>query len=85
LFSSGGNRKTLVKVWAIRLALEFVTPTEDGRCVSLLKILLTNFVFTIVRIATRKSNDIQRAAFTVDEVVDLTINFTEEIISKVYF
>jgi hypothetical protein len=24
--SSGGNRKTLVKVWAIRLALEFVTP-----------------------------------------------------------
>jgi predicted DNA-binding helix-hairpin-helix protein len=51
----------------------------------LLKILLTNFVFTIVRIATRKSNDIQRAAFTVDEVVDLTINFTEEIISKVYF
>jgi predicted DNA-binding helix-hairpin-helix protein len=53
--------------------------------VSLLKILLTNFVFTIVYYVTRKSNDIQRAAFTVDEVVDLTINFTEEIISKGLF
>jgi predicted DNA-binding helix-hairpin-helix protein len=29
-------------------------------------------------------NDIQRAAFTVDEVVDLTMSFIEEIISKDY-
>jgi len=50
--------------------------TEDGRCVSLLKILLTNFcIYDCAYCVSRKSNDIKRAAFTVDEVVDLTINF----------
>lgn len=50
--------------------------TEDGRCVSLLKILLTNHcIFDCAYCVTRKSNDIKRAAFTVQEVVDLTINF----------
>src|SRR4028118_429169 len=50
--------------------------TEDGRCVSLLKILLTNHcIFDCAYCVSRKSNDVKRAAFTVDEVVDLTINF----------
>ncbi len=50
--------------------------TEDGRCVSLLKILLTNYcIYDCAYCITRKSNDIKRAAFTVQEVVDLTINF----------
>ncbi|RYF90487.1 MAG: putative DNA modification/repair radical SAM protein [Chitinophagaceae bacterium] len=50
--------------------------TEDGRCVSLLKILLTNVcIFDCAYCVSRKSNDIKRAAFTVQEVVDLTINF----------
>jgi putative DNA modification/repair radical SAM protein len=50
--------------------------TEDGRCVSLLKILLTNHcVFDCAYCVSRKSNDVKRAAFTVKEVVDLTINF----------
>ncbi|SCY37954.1 putative DNA modification/repair radical SAM protein [Nonlabens sp. Hel1_33_55] len=50
--------------------------TEDGRCVSLLKILLTNVcIFDCAYCVTRKSNDIKRAAFSVQEVVDLTINF----------
>jgi putative DNA modification/repair radical SAM protein len=50
--------------------------TEDGRCVSLLKILLTNVcIFDCAYCVTRKSNDIKRAAFTVQEAVDLTINF----------
>lgn len=50
--------------------------TEDGRCVSLLKILLTNHcIFDCAYCVSRKSNDIQRAGFTVQEVVDLTINF----------
>jgi predicted DNA-binding helix-hairpin-helix protein len=50
--------------------------TEDGRCVSLLKILLTNHcIYDCAYCVTRKSNDIKRAAFTVQEVVDLTINF----------
>ncbi|CAM4265159.1 putative DNA modification/repair radical SAM protein [Zobellia nedashkovskayae] len=50
--------------------------TEDGRCVSLLKILLTNHcIFDCAYCVTRKSNDVQRAAFKIQEVVDLTINF----------
>ncbi|MEL6917198.1 MAG: putative DNA modification/repair radical SAM protein [Bacteroidota bacterium] len=50
--------------------------TEDGRCVSLLKVLLTNHcIFDCAYCVTRKSNDIKRAAFKIQEVVDLTINF----------
>ncbi|MNK18874.1 hypothetical protein D3C87_370890 [compost metagenome] len=52
------------------------TYTEDGRCVSLLKILLTNHcIFDCAYCVSRKSNDVKRAAFTVQEVVDLTIGF----------
>lgn len=52
------------------------TYTEDGRCVSLLKILLTNHcIFDCAYCVTRRSNDIKRAAFKVQEVVDLTISF----------
>ncbi len=52
------------------------TYTEDGRCVSLLKILLTNHcIYDCAFCVSRKSNDIQRAAFTVEEVVELTMNF----------
>jgi len=52
------------------------TYTADGRCVSLLKILLTNHcIFDCAYCVTRKSNDVPRAAFKVQEVVDLTINF----------
>ncbi len=52
------------------------TYTEDGRCVSLLKILLTNYcIYDCAFCVSRSSNDIQRAAFTVDEVVSLTMNF----------
>ena len=50
--------------------------TEDGRCVSLLKILLTNHcIYDCAYCVSRRSNDIKRAAFTVEEVVSLTINF----------
>lgn len=50
--------------------------TEDGRCVSLLKILFTNVcIFDCAYCVSRKSNDVKRAAFTVQEVVDLTMNF----------
>jgi putative DNA modification/repair radical SAM protein len=49
---------------------------EDGRCVSLLKILLTNHcIYDCAYCVSRRSNDVKRAAFTVEEVVDLTINF----------
>lgn len=50
--------------------------TEDGRCISLLKILLTNnCIYDCAYCINRKSNDIKRATFSVSEVVDLTINF----------
>ena len=50
--------------------------TPDGRCVSLLKILLTNFcVFDCQYCVNRVSNDIPRARFAVTEVVDLTLDF----------
>ena len=50
--------------------------TPDGRCVSLLKILLTNFcVFDCLFCQNRVSSDIPRARFTVQEVVDLTLDF----------
>lgn len=50
--------------------------TEDGRCVSLLKILLTNYcIYDCAYCVTRRSNDVQRVAFTVAEVVELTMSF----------
>ncbi len=50
--------------------------TPDGRCVSLLKILLTNYcIFDCTYCVNRISSDIQRARFTPQEVVDLTVEF----------
>jgi putative DNA modification/repair radical SAM protein len=50
--------------------------TEDGRCVSLLKIMLTNFcIYDCAYCINRRSNDIRRATFTVQELVELTIEF----------
>lgn len=50
--------------------------TPDGRCVSLLKILLTNYcIFDCQYCINRVSSDTPRARFTVDEVVDLTMQF----------
>ena len=52
------------------------TYTEDGRCVSLLKILLTIFcIYDCAYCVNRSSNDIRRATFEVAELVDLTLNF----------
>ena len=48
----------------------------DGRCISLLKILLTNHcVFDCHYCINRKSSNVQRAKFSPQEVVDLTLNF----------
>jgi len=50
--------------------------SDDGRCISLLKILLTNYcVYDCAYCVNRVSNDIPRAAFTPQEVANLTINF----------
>ena len=74
--SSGSNRKNKNKGLGNTGNGICHAYTEDGRCVSLLKILLTNVcIFDCAYCVSRKSNDIKRAAFTVQEVVDLTINF----------
>ena len=50
--------------------------TPDGRCVSLLKILLTNYcMFDCVYCVNRLSSNVRRARFTVAEVVSLTLDF----------
>jgi putative DNA modification/repair radical SAM protein len=50
--------------------------SEDGRCISLLKILMTNYcVYDCAYCVNRSSNDIPRASFTPQEVASLTINF----------
>ncbi len=50
--------------------------TPDGRCVSLLKILLTNFcLFDCQYCVNRRSSDVPRARFTPEEVVTLTLDF----------
>lgn len=48
----------------------------DGRCISLLKILLSNVcAYDCKYCINRKSNDVRRATFTPKEIADLTINF----------
>jgi putative DNA modification/repair radical SAM protein len=50
--------------------------TEDGRCVSLLKIMLTNrCIYDCAYCMNRRSNDIPRNTFSVSELVELTIEF----------
>lgn len=50
--------------------------TPDGRCVSLLKILFTNFcIYECSYCVNRASSQVRKARFTVDEVVKLTLDF----------
>jgi len=75
--SSGSNRqnstKTLGNGYAAGICHSF---TPDGRCVSLLKILLTNScIYDCSYCINRKSNDIPRTAFKARELADLTISF----------
>lgn len=48
----------------------------DGRCISLLKILMTNFcIYDCVFCVNRASSNVERARFTVEDVVALTMDF----------
>ncbi|MDQ7263600.1 putative DNA modification/repair radical SAM protein [Paracoccus sp. PS-1] len=50
--------------------------TPDGRCISLLKILMTNFcIFDCAYCVNRVSSNVERARFSVEEVVTLTLEF----------
>ncbi len=75
--SSGTTRKNTTKGigsasgWGICHSF-----TEDGRCVSLLKIMLTNNCkFDCAYCVNRASNDVPRSTFSVSELVELTIEF----------
>lgn len=49
---------------------------EDGRCISLLKVMLTNYcIYDCAYCINRRSNDVPRATFAVSELVELTIEF----------
>lgn len=49
---------------------------EDGRCISLLKVMLTNYcMYDCAYCINRRSNDIRRATLSVSELVELTMEF----------
>ena len=77
--SSGGNRaakKGYIGNTSTSVAGCCHTFSADGRCVSLLKVLLTNnCVYDCQYCVNRRSNDTRRAAFTPEELADLTISF----------
>ena len=77
--SSGGTRsakKGYIGNTSTALAGCCHTFSADGRCVTLLKVLLTNrCVYDCKYCVNRRSNDTKRAAFTPEELADLTIQF----------
>lgn len=77
--SSGGTRtakKGYIGNTSTSLAGCCHTFSADGRCVTLLKVLMTNCcVYDCKYCVNRRSNDTRRAAFTPEELADLTIEF----------
>lgn len=73
--ASSGSRRS-GGIGATRTSGVCHTWSADGRCVSLLKLLYTNHcIYDCVYCVNRRSNDIKRVSFTVDEVVTLTMDF----------
>jgi len=74
--SSGSNRKNNDGVGNTSIAGICHSFASDGRCISLLKILMTNCcVFDCKYCINRESNNIKRAIFTPEEICEITINF----------
>ncbi len=74
--SSGSSRSSKGGVGTAKSAGICHSFTEDGRCISLLKILYSNHcIYDCAYCINRSSNDRPRASFTPDELADLTINF----------
>lgn len=74
--SSGSNRKNNGGIGNGSLSGICHSFSADGRCVSLLKVLMTNVcIFDCKYCINRKSNEIERAVFTPEEICDITINF----------
>ncbi|NLP44533.1 MAG: putative DNA modification/repair radical SAM protein [Peptococcaceae bacterium] len=74
--SSGVNKKNKGGIGNSKAYGICHTWSQDGRCISLLKILLTNYcIYNCSYCVNRNQNDIQRAHLTPKEVADLTIQF----------
>jgi len=75
--SSGGTRKNIRGgIGNSHMSGICHSWADDGRCISLLKILLTNCcIYDCVYCVNRVTNDVPRAQFTPDEIVNLTIEF----------
>lgn len=74
--SSGSNRKNSNGLGNTAVSGICHSFASDGRCISLLKILLTNCcIFDCKYCLNRKSNNIKRAIFTPEEICTITINF----------
>ena len=74
--SSGSNRTSKNGLGNTAIAGICHSFATDGRCISLLKILLTNCcIFDCKYCLNRKSNNIKRAIFTPEEICEITINF----------
>jgi len=75
--SSGSNRKNATKGIGSSVSCGVCHSfTEDGRCVSLFKILMTNScIYDCAYCINRRTNDRPRATFSADEIVELTLGF----------
>lgn len=74
--SSGSDRKNKGSVGSGAISGICHSYSSDGRCISLLKILLTNkCIYNCEYCINRSSNDIKRAEFTPEEICELVINF----------
>ena len=74
--SSGSERKNDRRIGNAAKSGICHSWSADGRCISLLKILMTNrCIYDCEYCVNRRSNDIQRATLTPDEIVELTLQF----------
>ncbi|MCI8575887.1 MAG: putative DNA modification/repair radical SAM protein [Bacilli bacterium] len=74
--SSGSTRKVSKGIGNVAFSGICHSFASDGRCISLLKILMTNCcIFDCKYCLNRKSNSIPRAIFTPQEICEITINF----------
>lgn len=74
--SSGSNRKNMGGTGNAAYSGICHSFASDGRCISLLKILMTNCcIFDCKYCINRKSNNVKRTIFTPEEICELTMNF----------
>lgn len=85
--SSGSTRKNLNKgIGTAAHSGICHSYTADGRCVSLFKIMMTNYcIYDCAYCVNRRSNDVERTAFSIEELFSLTIEFYRRNYIRVFF